>query len=244
MTTVQTLLNLVSTFFNLNLKTDKPKKEKSTKRGLNFFGWALFQFRDLSSHSPPTHPSPLYNNQSYNWLTTSTDEKSFTLRLLPEGRIIIFLDWGGVWEIFSCRHFFLAYTPPQTSFSNFIFVQTIFPCLFFSVFFLFVLNITIASLNYFTKNAISSAIATYFVDKRSTHFLNFFWQLLTQIKGIRQEIGVAGFFAIPQYQIPDPLWWCSHRPSYRLVPPRLLYQERRQALRWFEMIAVVTGHSK
>ena len=80
-----------------------------------------------------------------------------------------------------------------------------FPMFFFSVFFLFVLNITIALLNYFTKNAISSAIATYFVDKRSTHFLNFFWQLLTQIKGIRQEIGVAGFFAIPHYQTPDPL---------------------------------------
>ena len=137
MTTVLTLLNLVSTFFNLNLKTDRPKKEKSTKRGFNFFGWALFQFRDLSFHSSPSHPSPLYNNQSYNWLTTSTYEKSFTLRLLPEERIIIFLDWGGVWEIFSCQHFFLAYTPPQTSFSNFIFVQTIFPCFFFQCSFYF-----------------------------------------------------------------------------------------------------------
>ena len=49
-----------------------------------------------------------------------------------------------------------------------------FPMFFFSVFFVFLLNITIALLNYFTKNAISSAIATYFVDKRSTHLLKFF----------------------------------------------------------------------
>ena len=40
---------------------------------------------------------------------------------------------------------------------------------FFPVFFLFVLNITIALLNYFTKNLINSTIATYFVDIRSTH---------------------------------------------------------------------------
>ena len=40
---------------------------------------------------------------------------------------------------------------------------------FFPVFSLFVLNITIALLNYFTKNLINSTIATYFVDIRSTH---------------------------------------------------------------------------
>ena len=45
--------------------------------------------------------------------------------------------------------------------------------IFFSVLFLFVLNITIALLNYFSKNLISSAIASlYFVDIHSTqHFL-------------------------------------------------------------------------
>ena len=174
MTTALTLLNLVSTFFNLNLKTDRPKKEKSTKRGFNFFGWALFQFRDLSFHSSPSHPSPLYNNQSYNWLTTSTYEKSFTLRLLPEGRIIIFLDWGGVWEIFSCQHFFFSICASTNIFFQLHLRANNLPMFFFSVFFLFLLNITIALLNYFTKNAISSAIATYFVDKRSTYLLKFF----------------------------------------------------------------------
>ena len=39
-----------------------------------------------------------------------------------------------------------------------------------SVLFLFLLNITIALLNYFLKNLINSAIDTlYFVDIRSTH---------------------------------------------------------------------------
>ena len=174
MTTVLTLLNLVSTFFYLNLKADRPKKGKSTKRSLNFFGWALFQFRDLSSHSPPSHPSPLYSNQSYNWFTTSIDEKSFTLGILPKGRIIIFLDWGGVWEIFSCHLFFFSIYASTNIFFQLHLRANNFPMFFFSVFFLFVLNITIALLNYFTKNAISSAIATYFVDKRSTHLLKFF----------------------------------------------------------------------
>ena len=50
--------------------------------------------------------------------------------------------------------------------------KQIFPV--FSVFFLFVLNITIAMLNYFTKNVINGAIATYFVDIHSTHLLKFF----------------------------------------------------------------------
>ena len=36
------------------------------------------------------------------------------------------------------------------------------------------LNITITSLNYFTKNVINSSIATYFVDIRSNHHLKFF----------------------------------------------------------------------
>ena len=43
-------------------------------------------------------------------------------------------------------------------------MQTIFFPFFFSVFFSSVLNITIALLKYFTKNVITSAIATYFVD--------------------------------------------------------------------------------
>ena len=59
---------------------------------------------------------------------------------------------------------------------------------FFSVFFLFVLNITITLLNYFTKKVINSAIAPYIVSMRSTHLLNIFWQLLTQVKGIRFSV--------------------------------------------------------
>ena len=41
--------------------------------------------------------------------------------------------------------------------------------IFSSGFFLFVLDITIALLNYFSKDLINSAIVTYFVDVRSTH---------------------------------------------------------------------------
>ena len=55
------------------------------------------------------------------------------------------------------------------------------------MFFLFVLNITIALLNYFSKNLIDSAITTLcFVDLRSTqHFLIFGNYRVTQIKGVR-----------------------------------------------------------
>ena len=51
-------------------------------------------------------------------------------------------------------------------------MQTIFP-IFFDVLFI-VLNITIALLNYFTKNIINRAIATYFIDIHSTNLLKFF----------------------------------------------------------------------
>ena len=115
---------------------------------------------------------------------------------------------SGGWEIIFCKHFF----PSSSSFKNFF-------SIFSSGFFLFVLNITVALLNYFSKDLINSAIVTYFVDVRSLTFFNF-WQLLTQIKVIRWEIvkGSSGFFAIPQYRSPDPLWWCSHRPSYSYHP--------------------------
>ena len=56
----------------------------------------------------------------------------------------------------------------QTFFSIIIFFQ-IFFSIFSSGFYLFVLNITIALLNYFSKDLINSAIVTYFVDVRSIH---------------------------------------------------------------------------
>ena len=66
---------------------------------------------------------------------------------------------------------------PQTLFSIVVFLQTIFFHI-FPVFFLVVLNITIALLNYFSKNLIDSAIATlYMHDICSTHLL----QLLAAI---------------------------------------------------------------
>ena len=46
------------------------------------------------------------------------------------------------------------------------------------MFFLFVLNITIALLNYFTKKVINSAIASYIVSMCSTHLLKFFGNCL------------------------------------------------------------------
>ena len=77
-------------------------------------------------------------------------------------------------------------------------MQTIFFHFFFPVFFLFVLNITIALLNYFEKNVINNAIASYFLEIISTHLLKIFWQLLTQINGIRQEKGKGsnGLFSL------------------------------------------------
>ena len=72
------------------------------------------------------------------------------------------------WIFFQAFFSLLLEFFPQTFFSNIIFAQTIFS-FFFPVFFLFVLNITIDLLNYFTKNLINSTIATYFVDIRSTH---------------------------------------------------------------------------
>ena len=59
---------------------------------------------------------------------------------------------------------------------------------FFSMFFLFVLSITIALLNYFTRKVINSAIASYIVSMCSTHLFKIFWQLLTQVKGIRFSV--------------------------------------------------------
>ena len=60
------------------------------------------------------------------------------------------------------------YVSANIFYSIVIYLQTIlFP--YFSVFFLFVLNITIAFLNYFSKNPLNITIATvYFVDIRST----------------------------------------------------------------------------
>ena len=82
--------------------------------------------------------------------------------------------WGGGWEIILCKHFFWTYMSLQTFFlHHHLFANTFFPH--FSVFFLFVLNITIALFeNCFSKNLIDSAVATlYFVDIRSTHLFKF-----------------------------------------------------------------------
>ena len=82
--------------------------------------------------------------------------------------------WGGGWEIIFCKHFFWTYMSLQTFFlHHHLFANTFFPH--FSVFFLFMLNITIALFeNCFSKNLIDSAIATlYFVDIRSTHLFKF-----------------------------------------------------------------------
>ena len=92
---------------------------------------------------------------------------------------------GGGDEKLSSANIFLKHICLRKHFfSVVIFLQTSFFSIFFSVFFLFELNITIALLNYFSKNPINSAIATlYFVDIRSTHLFKFY-KLLTQIKGI------------------------------------------------------------
>lgn len=95
----------------------------------------------------------------------------FTLGLLPEGRNIIFLKGrmrNFLLQTIFLKHIRLRKYFPPTSFSCKQFFSHN-----FSVFFLFVRNITIALLNYYTKNVINSAIATYFVDIRSTHFLTF-----------------------------------------------------------------------
>ena len=77
--------------------------------------------------------------------------------------------WIEVYEKFSSANIFFKHIRLRKSFfSDIIFVQTIFFPV-FSVFFLFVLNITIVLLNYFTKNVINSAIATYFVDVHPNH---------------------------------------------------------------------------
>ena len=74
-----------------------------------------------------------------------------------------------MYEKFSSANIFFKHIRLRKSFfSDIIFVQTIFFPV-FSVFFLFVLNITIVLLNYFTKNVINSAIATYFVDVHPNH---------------------------------------------------------------------------
>ena len=85
----------------------------------------------------------------------------------------------GVYEKFSSANIFLnIYVPANIFFQHHLRAKNFFP-FFFSVFFLFVINITIALLNCFTKKVINSAIAPYIVDMRSTHLLNIFWQQLT-----------------------------------------------------------------
>ena len=67
-------------------------------------------------------------------------------------------------EIIFCKHLFLTYmSTPIFFFSIVIFLQTIFFHIFL-VFFLFELNITIALLNYFSKNLINSAIDSHFQE--------------------------------------------------------------------------------
>ena len=80
--------------------------------------------------------------------------------------------WGEDEQLSSANTFFEHICLCKRFFSI-IFLQTLFST--FSVFFLFVLNITIALFeNCFSKNLIDSAIATlYFVDIRSTHLFKF-----------------------------------------------------------------------
>ena len=80
----------------------------------------------------------------------------------------------GVYEKFSSANIFLnIYVPANIFFQHHLRANNFFP-FFFSVFFLFVINITIALLNCFTKKVINSAIAPYIVDMHSTHLLNIF----------------------------------------------------------------------
>ena len=80
----------------------------------------------------------------------------------------------GVYEKFSSANIFFKHIRPRKHFFPTSSSCKQFFCIFFSVFFLFVINITIALLNCFTKKVINSAIAPYIVDMRSTHLLNIF----------------------------------------------------------------------
>ena len=95
---------------------------------------------------------------------------------LRDGPLFFWRGGGGRYEKFSSANiFFLNIYVFANIFQRNLRANNFFS-IFFSVLFLFVLNITIALLNYFTKNKINSAIATYFVDihVRSTHLLKFF----------------------------------------------------------------------
>ena len=74
-----------------------------------------------------------------------------------KGRTITFLEGG--YEKFSSANIFFKDVHPCKHFFPYI------------IFFSFVLTITIVLLNYSTKNVLSSAPATYFVDVHSTHLL-------------------------------------------------------------------------